>query len=97
MSDQDVVIALDAMERMLQHGEMTGGSLAPWQAQFDAAVASAERGPGWADIAQRSQLLGRRVDLALAGVLADRDLLKKRLHLLAVGGRALKGYSPGKR
>jgi hypothetical protein len=37
------------------------------------------------------------VDLALAGVLADRDLLKKRLHLLAVGGRALKGYSPGKR
>ncbi len=97
MSDQDVVGALDAMERMLQEGDLTPGRLTPWQAQFDAALASAERGAGWDGIAQRSQLLGRRVDLALAGALADRDAIKRELHLMVQGRRALKDYQPARR
>jgi len=95
MSNGDVVQALDAMERMLQAHDLTPSTLAPWQVRFDAAVASAERGPGWAEIAQRSRLLGRRVDSELAGALAERDAILKELRLLATGNRALKGYLPG--
>jgi hypothetical protein len=96
MSDQDVRLALDDMERMLQEGALTAGNLKPWQERFDAAMASAERGPGWAEIAERAHFLGRRVDLALAGVLADRDAIRKEMRLMAVGGRALKGYKPAR-
>jgi len=94
MSDQDVCRALDAMEQMLQGGTLTAGTLEPWQEQFDAAMRSAERGPGWAEIAERSHLLGRQVDLALAGVLADREAIRQEMRLMAVGGRAIKGYNP---
>lgn len=94
MSDQDVILALDAMERILQEGDMAAGVLASWRERFDAAMASAERGPGWEAIAQRSHLLGKRLNLALAGVLADRDAIRKKLNLIARGGRALQGYKP---
>ena len=94
MSDQDVCLALDAMERMLQDGILTVGTLKPWQVRFEAAMASAERGPGWAEIAERSHLLGRQVDLALVGVLADREAIQREMRLLALGGRAIKGYKP---
>ena len=96
MSNRDVVLALDAMERMLDAGEVHPPGLEPWQARFDAAMASAERGPDWAAIAQRSHALGRRVDLALAGAMAERDAIRKELHLMARGSRALRGYSPAK-
>ena len=96
MSDQDVIRALDEMERMLHENDLRPRTLGPWQERYDAAKASAERGPGWAAIAQRSKLLARRVDLVLAGVLADRDAVKRELTLLAQGGRALKGYKPAK-
>ena len=95
MSDQDVIQVLDAMERMLQEHDLSASSLTPWQARFDAAMASAERGPGWAQIAQRSRLQGRRVESELAGALADRDAIQKELRLVATGNRALKGYLPG--
>jgi len=94
MSDQDVHLALDAMERMLQDGVLTAGTLKLWQERFDAAMASAQRGLGWAEIAERAHSLGRRVDLALAGVLADRDAIRKEMRLMAMGKRALKGYTP---
>ena len=92
MSDQDVVTALDAMEVMLQEGRFPVSEMAAWQARYDAAKASAERGPGWEAIAERSRLMAKRLDLALAGVLADRDRVQRELRLLAKGGRALKGY-----
>jgi hypothetical protein len=94
MSDREVVLALDAVEHLLHTGDLASGTLAAWQERFDAAMATAERGPGWAMIAQRSHLLGRRMDLALAGVLAERDAIGRELRLLARGGRALKGYKP---
>jgi hypothetical protein len=96
MSNQDVVLALDAMERMLQEGVLTASTLKPWQEQFDAAMASAERGQSWAEITERCHYLGRRVDLVLVGVLADREAIRKALHLMTVGKRALKGYKPPK-
>ena len=96
MSDHDVQLALNAMELMLQDGVLTVGNLKPWQERFDAAMASAERGPGWAVIAERSHLLGRRVDLAMAGLLADRDAIRREMSLMALGARALRGYNPGR-
>ena len=94
MSDQDVVLALDAMERMLQEGDLAPGTIESWRERFDAAMAAAERGPDWAAIAQRSHLLGQRLNLVLAGVLADREAIRKELGLMAKGGRALRGYKP---
>ena len=96
MSDQDVCLALDAMEQLLQDGDLSAGTLKPWQEQFDAAMASAERGPGWAEIAERSHLLGRRVDLALAGVLADLEAIRREMCLMAIGDRAIKAYQPAR-
>ena len=97
MSDQEVRLALDAMERMLQDGVWSAGTLEVWRERFDAAMASAERGPEWAEIANRSRSLSRRLDLALTGVLADRDAIRREMSLMAVGGRALKGYKPSRR
>ena len=94
MSDQDVNLALDAMEGMLQDGVLTAANHKPWQERFEAAMGSAERGSGWAEIAERSHLLGRRVDLALAGVLADREAILLEMRQLTLGGRAIKGYQP---
>ena len=94
MSDRDVILALDVVEHLLQTGDLANGTLAAWQARFDAAMATAERGPGWAMIAQRSHLLGRRMDLALAGAMAERDTIQRELRVLARGGRALQGYKP---
>ena len=97
MSDEDVVQALDDMERMLEVGDMSSCALEAWQKRYDAAMASAERGQSWAEIARRSLLLSRRVDLALVGVLADREAVRKELQLMAMGRRALSGYAPGGR
>jgi hypothetical protein len=94
MSNQDVILALDLMERMLHEGDLTASALARWQERFDAAMASAEREPGWAVIAERSHVLGQRLGLTLAGVLADRDAVQRKLRLMAKGGRALKAYKP---
>jgi hypothetical protein len=97
MSDQEVCRALDAMEQMLRDGSVTVTAvLKPWQERYDAAMASAHRGPGWAEIAERAHYLGRRVDSVLAGALADRDAIQKELRLMAMGRRALKGYKPAK-
>jgi hypothetical protein len=97
MSDQAVVQALDDMERMLEVQDLSTSTLAAWQKRYDAAIASAERGSGWAEIAQRSRHLSRRLDLALVGLLADQEAVRKRLHLITVGRRALRGYAPAGR
>jgi hypothetical protein len=97
MSDRDVIEALDAMEWILESKDVSARTFAAWQTQWNAAIASAERGPGWAEIAQRARLMSKRVDLAMVGVMADRDAVSKKLHQIAAGRRALKGYAPARR
>jgi len=94
MSDQDVVHALESLERMMQAGDLDADTLASWRERFDAAMASAERGPGWAAIADRAHIMGKRLDLAIVELSIRRDAIKEELNLQAVGGRALKGYKP---
>jgi hypothetical protein len=55
MSDQEVIGALDELERMIRESDLdlNGGEIASWRERFDAVVATAERGPGWDDIANR--------------------------------------------
>ncbi|HWQ07979.1 MAG TPA: hypothetical protein VN436_02690 [Holophaga sp.] len=96
MSDREVVAALEAMERMLQQsGPLESKALAEWRKGFDAAVATAERGPGWAEIAGRAHALAGLLDAAAAGMTVQKNALLRRLNLQATGSRALKAYRPG--
>ncbi len=94
MSDQDVVRALDAMEQMLLEGRFAADQVASWSARFDAAKASAERGPGWPEISGRCANLRKRLDQAVAEYSRQRDEIGRQLHQVMAGGRALRGYKP---
>lgn len=94
MSDSEVVAALEAMEQLLRGGFVEPEILAAWQQQFDAALASAERGTGWSPIVARARDLAGRLDAAAELLASQRDQLRKELDLQAQGARALKGYRP---
>ena len=95
MSDQEVVAALEAMERMLQRGDqLDSKALMEWRKGFDKALATAERGPAWGGIASRAQTLAGLLDAAAAGMAVQKNALLRRLNLQATGTRALKAYRP---
>jgi hypothetical protein len=94
MSNRDVVEALDEIERILQEEDLTANTLASWRERFDGAMASAERGPGWVEIADRAHRLGKQADQLISRLSKERDAMKKELGMQAVGSRALKGYKP---
>lgn len=94
MSDQDVVRALDDMERMLREKDLEGERVAAWREEFEAAKASAEQGADWAAIMARARSLGKQVDAVVAEMERERDAIRRELDLQARGGRALKSYKP---
>jgi hypothetical protein len=94
MSDLDVIRALDAMERLLQEQDLPLEVLPEWQKTYAAAMASADRGPGWDVIMDRAHALGKRLDQAADTLSVKRDEIKRELDLKALGSRALKGYKP---
>jgi len=94
LSDLDLVAALDAMELLLQGGALEPEVVAAWQERFDTALASADRGPGWASLVTRAHALATRVDAAALPLAEQRDQMRKELALQAQGVRALRGYRP---
>lgn len=95
MSDLDLVRLLDELERLLDQGEVEGEVLADWRPRFEAALATAERGPGWPETVARAHALGRRLDLEADRLSVERDRIRQELDLQGHGSRALKGYRPG--
>lgn len=94
MSDQEVIRALEAMERMLAEGDLAAEVVGAWVERFEAAKAGAARGPAWAAIVDRCHELGKRVDSSAAGVAAELGAIEHELALQAKGARALRAYKP---
>lgn len=96
MSDQAVANALDDLERLLAEPleRMDGERIGQWHERFRAAVAGAQRGPGWAALVERAHDLGRRLDQVLGQALSQRDALRRELDAGGQGARALKAYRP---
>ena len=95
MSDREVLAALEAMEQLLlRQDPVESEALAGWRKTFDEAVATAERGPDWAEIVARAHLLAKRVDAATETLSVRRDELRTELNLQSQGIRALQAYKP---
>lgn len=94
MSDRDVSIALDAIERLLAEGDPQAEALAACQGSFDAALATAERGPEWPALTTRARGLSERLNELVGVVSAQRDQIKRELLQQGQGSRALKAYKP---
>jgi len=94
MSDAEVLRLIDEIEGYLKPGSsaIDPATIAAWQERFRTAVASAERGPSWPDIAAKAHAIAGMVDSAVTTLLVQRDDLKRELSAQALGRRALKAY-----
>ncbi len=94
MSDRAVAEALDDMEAALGAATVpTPEALAQWRLRFDAAVTTAERGPGWDGLVVRAQELSERLRHLSLALAERRDEVRRELEHQAAGNRALKSYS----
>lgn len=89
-----MVAALEALELLLREGSVEPEAMAAWRQGFDAALATAERGAGWADTTARARALAGQLDGAIKILADQRDDLRKGMDLQAQGVRALRGYRP---
>lgn len=95
MSDQEVLAALEAMERLLLRQDPVEPEMfTDWRKTFDEAVATAERGPGWAEVVARAHLLAKKMDAAAETLSVRRNELRLELSLQSQGARALQAYKP---
>ncbi|MDP1830865.1 MAG: hypothetical protein Q8K67_02315 [Geothrix sp.] len=99
MSDADVLRAVEQMEAWLREPEALpdAEALAAWNRELQSAVAGAERGPGWADLAIRARTLGKQAQGRAATLAVQRDQVRAELDAQGRGGRALKGYGAAAR
>jgi hypothetical protein len=99
VSDAAVLAAIEAMEAwMADPGHpMDGPTLEAWNRGFQAAVAQAERGPGWEELVVRAHTLVERVEARRKAVAAQRDAVRLELERQTQGTRALKGYGSSTR
>ena len=99
MSDGAVRTALEQMEAWLADPawDHDPDGLAEWNTGFLAALATADRGPGWEGLVARCHVLGHELELRTVPMEFERDRLKAELELQGRGNRALRGYGTGSR
>lgn len=99
MSDGAVRRAVEQMEAWLEDPawEPDAQVLAGWEAGFRAALAQAEKAPGWEDLVARSHAAGQRLETRAAALAEDCKGLKAELEAQGRGSRALKGYGASAR
>lgn len=99
MSDLKVLAAIERMEAWMRDPVVAPDpdDLAAWNSEFQAAMATAERGPGWVELVARAQALGGFVESRADLLAAERDAIKLDLDAQARGDRALKGYGASTR
>ncbi len=99
MSDAGVRAAVERMEAWLNDPawEPDPDALTRWDSEFRSALAEAEKGDGWLELAERAHAAGRRLD-AKSGEMA-KELARLRVELEAQerGSRALRGYGASSR
>ena len=94
MSQGGLHATLDQMEAWVADPtwEPDPTRLSRWDADFQAALDRAERGPDWHDLMARAHALGHRLQERTARLAQVRDELKAQLDSQERGYRALKGY-----
>lgn len=94
MSDAAVRAALRQLEAWLEDGStpLDGALLEVWNRDFNTALASAERGPGWAETLAQARRLGQQVEARRHELEGRRDAIRQELQQQLQGARALKGY-----
>lgn len=99
MSDAGVRAALEQMEAWLADENWVPevGALAQWDAEFQAALAQAEKGPGWSSLMERAMAAGHGLEARTLVVAVTRDQVRKELESYERGHRALKGYEASSR
>lgn len=99
MNDTRVRAAIEQMEAWLAAAswEPDAGKLAQWDAEFQSALAQAEKAPGWSDLVERAHAAGHQLE-AHRVMLADAlDEVRRALEMHERGNRALKGYGASTR
>lgn len=99
MSDGRVRAAVEQMEAWLADPtwEPDPDALAGWNADFQDALARAEKGPGWPELAARAHAAGQLLDAHSELVAQERDRLRSELGVQERGSRALRGYGANTR
>ncbi len=99
MSDVRVRGAIEQMEAWLadSNWKQEAEALAQWNAEFQAALAQAEKAPGWPELVGRAHAAGLLLEARITGVAEARDGVRAELEAQAQGNRALKGYGASAR
>lgn len=98
MSDQDVSLALDALEALLKRTpeQPDPTAVAEWHEAFKRALAQADRGPQWAGLQARGQLLEAKLNQQVLFLKDLQRTVKEELSNQTAGRRALSAYAPGR-
>jgi hypothetical protein len=99
MSDAQVRAAIEQMEAWLgdSNWEPEAEVLAQWNAEFQQALAQAEKAIGWPDLLARAHAAGQLLEARAAVVAEARDRVRAEIEAQALGNRALKGYGASTR
>ena len=94
MSDAAVRAALSQLEAWLgdRSTPLDDALLEAWNRDFNAALARAERGPGWEETLALARRLGQQVLARQHELEGQRDGIRLELQRQLQGARALKGY-----
>lgn len=99
MSDARVRAAIEQMEAWLADSawEPDPEALLRWNTEFQAALAQAEKDPGWPELIGRAHAAGELLNARAAALEAERDLVRAELEAQERGNRALRGYGASTR
>ena len=94
MSDHDVLQVLDRLALLLRTPveRPNAQAIADWHDEFKRSVATAERGPGWAEIKDRAKVLGVLLNRRMALIQGAQRTLRQKLDRNVTGRRALTAY-----
>ena len=99
MSDGGVRAAIEQMEAWLadSNWEPDPDALAQWNAEFNAALAQAEKDADWPELRARAHAAGHQLEAKKAVFAEVMDRLRAALEGQELGHRALKGYGASAR
>jgi hypothetical protein len=99
MSDVRVRAAIETMEAWLADPGWNpeAEALDHWEQEFQAALAQAEKAPGWLELVDRAHAAGRRLEARTQAMIEAQARLRAELESHERGNRALRGYQSSSR